>query len=98
MSQVAPLVLERMRIADHLMKVLTTLGLERKPPKAVELDEYVAQTYGNGAAATPAPPATAPLPRPASGAPTALAALVTGPPSGSGARRARAPMGALRNR
>ena len=56
MSQVAPLVLERMRIADHLTKVLTTLGLERRAPKPVELGQYLAENYGERDSAVPPGP------------------------------------------
>ncbi len=62
MSQVAPLVLERMRIADHLTKVLTTLGLERRAPKPVELGQYLAENYGERDSAGPPDTAGEPAP------------------------------------
>lgn len=53
-DRVMPLVIERTRLADHLMQVLTRLGLERRAPKVPDLSDYLARHYP-GAAAAPAP-------------------------------------------
>ncbi len=61
-GRLIPLVLERMRIADHLTKVLTTLGLERRAPKPLELGQYLAQNYGERDSAVPPDTAGEPAP------------------------------------
>lgn len=81
-GRLIPLVLERLRIAEHLVKVLTQLGLERRAPKAVALHEYLAARYGG--AEGEAPPAPAP---PASGPATAPAAHPASPPEPTRRRR-----------
>jgi hypothetical protein len=45
-GRLIPLLLERLRLADHLVKVLGQLGLERRAPKTLELGEYLAHRYG----------------------------------------------------
>ena len=42
-----PLVEQRQRLADSLVRTLSTLGLERRPPKPVSLTEYL-QTPRDG--------------------------------------------------
>jgi hypothetical protein len=80
-GRLLPLVLERMRIADHLMAVLTRLGLERRASKALDLDEYLAQHYA-APAARPARPATRAESGPAAD-PEDLVAAGAGLPGGS---------------
>ncbi|MBI4540569.1 MAG: hypothetical protein HY704_13795 [Gemmatimonadetes bacterium] len=41
-------VLDRQRLADSLAKYLQMLGLERRGPEVGDLQEYVAQVYGEG--------------------------------------------------
>jgi hypothetical protein len=64
---VLPIVVQRTVLADHLVRVLDKLGLERVPKQVLGLHEYLAQRYaGNGAAtdrdqeiltpSSPAPP------------------------------------------
>jgi hypothetical protein len=43
-----PIVLQRQKLADALVRYVTTLGLERKA-KAVYLEEYVSENYGEDA-------------------------------------------------
>lgn len=42
-GRLIPLVLERMKLADHLIAVLGRLGLERRGPKSLDLSDYLAQ-------------------------------------------------------
>lgn len=46
-----PVVLERQRLADALVRYLDTLGLGRRVREAPDLRTYLAQTYDNGRAA-----------------------------------------------
>jgi hypothetical protein len=42
-------VVQRTRIADHLVRTLKDLGLDRVPRDVATLDSYVQEKYGNGA-------------------------------------------------
>ena len=43
-----PIVSERIRVADSLMRTLEKLGLERRSPPAPTLEAYVEEAYGAG--------------------------------------------------
>ena len=66
-KSVIPILRERQGLAEHLAKLLDRLGLERRKPPAVSLNQYVTRSdngNGNGAhAPTPKPPAPPPRER-----------------------------------
>jgi hypothetical protein len=45
---VHPVVRERQQLVDSLARLLGLLGLERRPPKAVDLTAYLRERYGPG--------------------------------------------------
>jgi hypothetical protein len=55
---VLPIVVQRTVLADHLVKVLDKLGLERVPKKVLGLHEYVAEKYGENGGPTATTPST----------------------------------------
>ncbi len=46
-----PIVTDRMRVADGLVRQLAKLGLQRKPPKAPSLENYVREKFGSAGGA-----------------------------------------------
>ncbi len=46
--QLFPIARERIVYASQLLKCLQTLGLEKRGPQGVNLDDYVADKYGKG--------------------------------------------------
>jgi len=58
---VHPVVRERQQLVDSLARLLGLLGLERRPPKAVDLSTYLRDRYGldggQGSGFPPTPPA-----------------------------------------
>jgi len=52
---VLPVLRERQALADSLTRILSQLGLERRPRPVKSLTEYLAENYGNGAQTQPTP-------------------------------------------
>src|SRR5262249_42850559 len=51
-----PVVRERQQLVDSLARLLSLLGLERRPPKAVDLTAYLRERYGGAQGSGSQPP------------------------------------------